>query len=546
MVRRARAVPAGGVVLVPADRKGDGAEVNGMVPVVLVRGAMGNLAAKPVPSGPAARNNASRDCEPDGVSVPMMEPTRCVCFRLAVLAIRLWPYLPPPVIHMLVRSTRAWLAVAVFTLSVNSLPAADWARFRGPNGTGVSPDTAHTPVKFSPTENLKWKTALPGPGSSCPIVVGDKVFVTCWSGYGVDRGEPGSQSKLKRHMVCVDRSSGKILWNTAVDAALPEDQYRGMFAENGYASHTPVSDGKNVYAFFGKSGAVAFDMTGKQLWQTKVGSESDRRGWGSSSSPVLYENLVIVTASAESQALVGLDKETGKEVWRKEAQGFGGTWGTPVLVKVDDTRTDLVLAVPYEIWGFDPATGKLRWFCEAMNTDSFCSSVTAEGNVVYAVEGMGGGSIAVRVGGMGDVTKTNVVWSGRHNSRISTPLFSDGRIYFINSGVANCLDAASGEKVYKERLSGGGSAAPPAGGSERRGGGRRGGQNYSSPVAADGKLYYVSRGGDVSVVKLGAEFELLATNRVTEDTEDFSASPAISNGEIFLRSSKNLYCVGEK
>jgi hypothetical protein len=253
---------------------------------------------------------------------------------------------------------------------------------------------------------------------------------------------------------------------------------------------------------------------------------------------------------------VALDKRTGREVWRKEAQGFAGTWGTPVLVKVAADRTDLVLAVPYEIWGFDPQTGKLRWFCEALKTDSFCSSLTVDNDVVYAVEGRGGGSIAVRAGGTGDVTKTHVVWTGRHNSRISTPLLSDGRLYFIAGGIVNCITAAQGEKVFQARLGEGGDTPPEGGGGRGArgfgrggpggGGGGRGGvggQDYSSPVAADGKLYYVSRGGEIHVLKLGETFEKLATNRLTSDPEDFSGTPAISDGQIFIRSSRHLYCV---
>ena len=443
--------------------------------------------------------------------------------------------------------------------------AGDWSRFRGPNGSGVCDDKEPTPVTWSAKENLKWKVALPGPGSSCPIVVGDKVFVTCWSGYGVDRNDLGNQEDLKRHLVCVDRTSGKILWSSAVAAKLPEDRYGGMFAENGYASHTPVSDGKRVYAFFGKSGVTAFDMDGKQLWQADVGHESDRRGWGTASSPILFENLVIVTASIESAALVALDKETGKEVWRKKADGFESTWGTPVLVKVNDERTDLVIGVPYDIWGFNPKTGKFLWYCPAMDTDSYCSSLVVDGDTVIGIEGRGGGSIAVRAGGVDDVSKTNVVWSGRDNNRIGTPVVYEGRAYFVASRIANCLDAKTGKKVFQARLTSDASSvaqdeAPrsptergPAerapgggfgGGFGGRGGGGRG-QDYSSPIVADGKVYYTARNGETFVFKAGATFEQLAVNRLTEEAEDFSATPAASAGQLFIRSSKHLYCVSK-
>jgi outer membrane protein assembly factor BamB len=446
----------------------------------------------------------------------------------------------------------------VAILGVSTVGAGDWSRFRGPNGTGVSEDTAPAPDHWSPTENLKWKVDLPGPGSSSPIVVGDRVYLTCWSGYGVDRsGDPGSPSELKRHLMCFDRTNGQTIWDKVIDPYLPEDNYGGMFAEHGYASHTPACDGERIYVFFGKTGVLAFDLEGNKLWQTSVGTESDPRGWGSASSPVVYKDLVIILASAESEALVALNKMTGEQVWRQEAQGFGGTWGTPVLIPVDDKRTDLVLGVPGEIWGFNPNTGKLVWSCEAMPNNSFCSSVVTDGKVVYAIEGMGGGSIAVRAGGKGDVTASNVVWQGSDNNRISTPVLHEDRLYFFSRSVANCIEASGGKRVYQARLTRNGeapSSSPQAEEPRQFGGGRgfggrggrggpSGGQDYSSPVIADGKLYFTSRGGDTYVIRLGEKFEQISINRVTTDTEDFSGVPAISNGEIFIRSNRRLYCV---
>ncbi len=431
--------------------------------------------------------------------------------------------------------------------------AGDWTRFRGPNGSGISPDSEPTPVTWSPTENLNWKATLPGAGVSSPIVVGDRIFVTCYSGYGVDRNNLGRMDDLKRHLVCIDRGSGRVLWDKTVKAVLPEDSFSGMgIPAHGYASHSPVSDGKRVYVFFGKTGALAFDMDGKQLWQTGVGTESDRRRWGSASSPILYNDLLIVTASSESEAMVGLDTATGKEVWRQEASGLANVWGTPLLVDVGDDRTDLVLGVPYEIWGFSPSTGKLRWYSEAMAGDQFNSSVVAAGQTVYAVEGRGGGSIAVRAGGKGDVSKTHTVWSGRDSSRFGTPVVHDGRMYYFSGTVANCIDTETGDRVYQGRLTGGSGSSrdsdrgEDSGGRFRGFGGRgRGGSDYSSPVIAGGKVYYVQASGDTFVLKASAEFEQLAVNRVTADRETFAATPAISNGQIFLRSNKHLYCVAE-
>lgn len=459
--------------------------------------------------------------------------------------------------------------------------ASDWTRFRGPNGTGISTDPDPLPTTFSDSENLKWKVALPGPGVSCPIIVGDKVFVTCYSGYGLDRQKLGDMKDLKRHMVCIDRNTGTTIWEKSVDAVLPEDAFTGMgVPEHGYASHTPVSDGTSVYAFFGKAGVYAWDLDGMELWHVSVGTSSDDRSWGSSSSPIVHEDVLVVPAGAESRAVVGLDKKTGKELWKSESDNLGNVWGTPSVSKIDDTRTDIVIGAPYEIWGINPATGKLKWYCNAMETDQFNSSAVVADGVIYAVEGRGGGSIAIKAGGKGDVTATNVVWSGNDSNRFATPLIYEGRIYLISGGTAKCLNAADGKEIFQARLQGGaaggadergpggpgggrpgapgfpgggapgtpggaGPGQPPGGGGRGGFGGFGGGRgsDYSSPVLGDGKIYYVTRGGDIHVLKASDAFEKLATNRLTTDSEDFSATPAISNGQIFFRSNKHLYCV---
>ncbi len=288
-------------------------------------------------------------------------------------------------------------AVGAGTLST---ARADWTRFRGPNGSGVAADKDATPTTWSDKENLKWKIALPGAGVSCPIVVGDKVFVTCYSGYGVNREDIGKEKDLKRHLVCIDRATGKTVWEKVVPSTAAEDPYQGMgVPQHGYASHTPTSDGKNVYVFFGKSGVLAFDMAGNQLWQASVGTKSDDREWGSSSSPILYEDLLIVPAGAESRMIVGLDKYTGKEVWKTDATDtLGSVWGTPALAKVGE-NTELVIGAPSEIWGLNPKNGKLRWYCPYVDSDQFSSSVVVDGDTVFAVEGRGGGSVAVKAGG---------------------------------------------------------------------------------------------------------------------------------------------------
>lgn len=458
-----------------------------------------------------------------------------------------------------------FLAATWFT---SNAIADDWTRFRGENGSGIASHAKNLPEKWSETENLSWKRELPGPGSSCPIVVGDKVFVTCWSGYGTEATEGSTdQSKLLRHLVCINRTNGEVLWDRSVPAVLPEDRYGGMFAEHGYASHTPVSDGKHVYAFWGKSGVYAFDMNGAEIWHRTVGDGLDPRNWGSACSPILHKNLVIVLASAESNALYGLDKETGNEVWKTPADNFSGSWSTPILVPTKEQGMELVVGIPGEVWGFNPDSGKFLWYCPLADDNSYCSSVVSNQEVIYAIEGRGGGSIAIRSGGKEDVSKSHVLWKGSDRNRIGTPLLKDNRLLYINSRIVTCLNAEDGKELYKGRLPAG-QDAPAAstpgrdanatgerrgengGGGGRgrggRGGGGMGGQDYGSPIAADGKIFYVTRNGEMHVLKEGDTFEHLATNRVTHESEDFSSTPAISDGQIFVRSSKALYCIEKK
>lgn len=447
------------------------------------------------------------------------------------------------------------VVVGMILLGTTPTQAGDWPRFRGPNGSGIAPDDKPTPTEWSPRDNLKWKVKLPGPGVSSPIVIGDKVFVTCYSGYGVSRQNVGRMENLKRHLVCVDRKEGKILWDKAVKADLPEDPYSGSgVPSHGYASHTPVSDGERVYVFFGKTGALAFDLEGKQLWKVNLGKESDRARWGSASSPILHKNILIVTASPESETIYGLDVKTGKQVWKAAASGLASLWGTPLLSKVDDNRTDLVVATARETWGLNPETGKLQWYNESLSASN--SSLVENKGVVYAGEGSRGGRAgAVKVGGKDDVTRANTLWNFSNSNRFSTPVVHKDRLYLVASNIVTCLNTRTGKEVYRQRLggnsSGGDNNAQPGGGRGGfggrggRGGRGRGGSAYSSPVIANEKLYWVSSNGSTYVVELGDKFKQLSVNQVTTDRETFAASPAVSNGEIFLRSDAHLYCVAE-
>ena len=427
-------------------------------------------------------------------------------------------------------------ALVLFVFNSLTLHAGDWPRFRGPDGSGVAVDSDSLPTTWSPTANVAWKTQMPGPGASSPIIVGGKAFVTCYSGYGLTQENPGEIENLVRHLVCVNLQTGKVLWQKDVKAALPEDPYTGIgVTAHGYASHTPVSDGKNVYTFFGKSGVHAFDMDGKELWQAEVGKESDPTKWGSSSSPVIYNNTVIVTASAESQAIIGLDTQTGKELWRQEAEGLDGMWGTPTLVKIDEDRTDLVMCVAKELWGLDPASGKLRWFASATGAEHAYSSVILDGKRVFAFTGRGGGSIAIDAGGSGDVSKTNTVWTGGETTSFATPVRHKSKVYLVTSGVVNVVDEKTGEKVQQVRLAG-----------ALQTGGRFGSLDYPSPIVVGDRMFYLNGSGQMFVFDLTGELKQIAANRVTADVETFWGTPAVSDGRLVLRSSMHLYCVADK
>jgi hypothetical protein len=227
-------------------------------------------------------------------------------------------------------------------------------------------------------------------------------------------------------------------------------------------------------------------------------------------------------------------------VWKEEAPTLAGTWSTPVVVQVDDDCTDLVISVPSELWGVNPKTGKLRWYClqPGGESNSVTSSVVvSEGSnpVAYVLGGRDNGSMAVKIGGKGDITESNTIWQGNDRGSIGTPVLHENRLYWISRGIANCINAETGAQIYKERLGGGSGGAR-----DFRSG------DYSSPIIADGKLYFITRSGMGYVIKLGDEFEQLAANRFESEAGEFSATPAVSDGQLFLRSTNTLYCVSNK
>ena len=252
------------------------------------------------------------------------------------------------------------------------------------------------------------------------------------------------------------------------------------------------------------------------------------RGWGSSNSPVLHENLVIINASVESQRLVALDKQTGKEVWTMT--GIRGSWNTPLLVPVSDDATELVVSLPQKVVGVDPATGKQLWQCEGIPDGGYvCPSAVANDGVVYVIGGRRNTALAIKLGGRGDVTDSHLLWKTSRGSNVSSPVVVGGHLFWVHEsrGTAYCLDTSNGEIVYEQRL------AP------------RPGLIYSSVLAADGKLYCTSQHGGTYVLSAGPKFELLSHNTFADDDSRTNACPVAHNGQLLLRTDGFLYCLGK-
>lgn len=412
-----------------------------------------------------------------------------------------------------------FVAYCLWALSV-SANGGEWRQFRGPHGLGVS-DDKDVPVRWSSTDNIAWKTDLPGPGASSPIVAGGKVYLTCYTGYGIEPAQ-GDDKNLRRHLLCFDRATGKELWNKPFEPKLPEHQYQGEGSYHGYAASTPCSDGERLYVFFGKSGVYGLDLDGNQLWHASVGDGT--HGWGSGASPVLFNNLVLINASVESGSLYALDKLTGKEVWK--AGGVGGAWNTPhVMLRTDGD--EVIVSAQDKVLSFSPHDGKSLWTAEGVHR-YVCPSVVSHRDVVYAIGG-GHTSLAVRFGGTGDVTKSHVLWREAKGSNVGSPIYLNGHLYWAGdgSGLINCQNAETGEFVFQERLE------------------PRPGNIWSSTVLADGKLYFVSQHAGTFVVAAKPKFELLAHNKFDDDSRT-NASPAVQGGQLLLRTDKRLYCIGKQ
>jgi outer membrane protein assembly factor BamB len=433
------------------------------------------------------------------------------------------------------------LSLVLIVCFGDALGFSNWPQWRGPDGDGVSSEKK-APTEWNTTKNFKWKTSIPGRGHSSPIVWGNRVFLTTdIEGEEVTGAKavqhvlggqvfvhPDSVGANRKHtfkVLCIDRDSGKILWEqTAYSGTVYDDRHR----KGSYAAPTPATDGANVYAWFGGEGEglYCYDFKGKLLWKTPVGKIANV-GMGPGTSPVIYENMVILQCDEDegkSSFIVALDKKTGKEVW-KTSRKVQASWSTPLIVKTAQ-RAELITSGNELIISYDPKTGKELWQAQGHGSNAIPSPLAGHGMVfVYAGFPIKK-TLAIKLGGSGNVTGSpNIVWQYDKGTAYvpSSILYSDYLYLMTDRGIITCLDAKTGKIVYE-----GGRIPIPA-------------SFTASPIAFDGKILMTSEDGDTYVIKAGPRHEVLATNSVGEPVY---ASPAISDGMIFIRGEKNLYCLG--
>jgi len=417
--------------------------------------------------------------------------------------------------------------------------AGNWPQWRGPDGSGISTEK-NLPAEWSTTKNIKWKTPIDGRGHSSPIVWGNKIFLTTAIEGDVVPGakaakhvlgdkdfvHPDSVGANKKHtfkVIAIDRENGKVLWqSTAWEGTPYDDRHR----KSSYAASTPATDGKMVYAYFGTEGLYAYDFNGKLAWKADLG-KLGTVGMGTGTSPILFENFVIVQCDEENGAasfIVALDKKTGKEAWRTPRK-IQVSWSTPLLVKTAK-RAELITSGTESIVSYDPGTGKELWTHKGVESNAIPSPV-ANSEMVYLVAGFPAKiAMAIRLGGSGDLTGTpNVPWTyAKGTAYVPSPILYGDYLYLTTDrGILTCIDAKTGEVKYE-----GGRIPIPA-------------TFTASPVAFEGKILMTSEDGDTFIIKAGPKHEVIGTNSVGEPVY---ASPAIADGRIYIRGEKNIYCIG--
>ena len=408
----------------------------------------------------------------------------------------------------------------------------NWPQWRGPRGQGVS-EEKNLPLEWSSTKNIKWKTAVPGRGHSSPIVWGNRLFLTT----SIEGAEipgaaavkhvinnqavklPDTTGAERSHtlkLICIDIETGKLLWErTVYEGRMFDDRQKA----NTYASSTPATDGRYVYAFFGSEGIYCYDFDGKEIWKASLGGIA-KMGYGEGTSPVIFENLVIIQVDRElgqDSFITALDKTTGEQVW-KTLRKNRASWSTPVLAR-GAKRVELIATGAESVVSYDPATGKELWHSEGLISHAIPTPLVGDESVFVYAGSHDKRGYSVRLG------DSKIQWRyDKGTAYVASGVLYDGSIYLItDSGIMTSLDAATGQLRYE------GGRLPVAT------------TFFASPVAFDGKILITSQDGDTYVIAAGPKYEVLKTNSLGEPVY---ASPAISGGRIFIRGERNLYCIG--
>jgi outer membrane protein assembly factor BamB len=394
--------------------------------------------------------------------------------------------------------------------------AENWPAWRGPDGMGHSREK-NPPLKWSATENIRWKAPLPGPGMSSPIVWGDRVFLT----------QSLDPQGHRRGLLCFDRKDGGFVWQREVAYGEKESTYQ---SEPHYCSASPVTDGERVVVSFGSAGVACYDFQGKQLWLRDLGK--CEQIWGNASSPILYEDLVILNFGPGARTfLIALDRRTGKDVWKQDEPGglYGekpsewvGSWSTPVVLRTK-ARDELIMPWPDAVKAYAPRTGELLWSCKGNGRLVYASPLATE-EVVVSLSGFSGPSMAVRPGGKGDVTETHRLWrQERSPQRIGSGVLVGDHVYILNHvGTVQCIEWRTGKSLWEERVGAGA---------------------WGSMVHADGRLYVTNQRGETLVLAAKPQLEVLSRNPLGERSQ---SSPAFSDGDLFIRTYGHLWCIREQ
>ena len=387
--------------------------------------------------------------------------------------------------------------------------AANWPQFRGPDGLGRT-DEKNLPLTWNRKtgENIVWKTPIPKADNaySSPIVWGGRVFVT----YAIN-------NPVEHHVLCFDRADGRQLWDTAV----PAGQWLLKDLRGGYGAPTPCTDGKAVFVVFGSAVIAALDFDGKIVWRKEL--EKFHFDVALGSSPVLYGDTVILNCDQDRNAssIIAFSKSTGEIRWEAKRPLIGAAHSTPVFVTVRGGKQMLVSAAN-AVQGLDPDNGRIIWWCAAQGD---ASSPAFDGSRTFSDSGRGGRAVCVDANGEGDVTKTHLQWTfPQIPEGLSSAVIVGGRVFRThNPEVLKCIDLKTGALVFSERLTGVSTWASP----------------FTTP---EGNIYFASAGKSY-VVKAGEKLDIVATNDLGEESR---ASVAVSDGQLFIRGNKNLYCIGKK